>query len=190
MSGVAYEIVDVFTDRPFAGNSLAVVYDAADLAGDQMHTLAREFNLAETVFVLPPTAAGATYRVRIFTPEGEIPFAGHPCVGAAVTSMRRGLFPAGRVVQECGAGLLPITVTGFGLDRRHCVHAVGVRPRPSASVHCGRASSFAAAAPCRCRRLPPAHPVQPERPTHLVARRCVPWRRHPRGRRQVGPGRR
>ncbi|MCO8272529.1 PhzF family phenazine biosynthesis protein [Actinoplanes sp. TRM 88003] len=114
MSGVAYEIVDVFTDRPFAGNPLAVVYDAADLAGDQMHTLAREFNLAETVFVLPPTDPKATYRARIFTPEAELPFAGHPSVGAAVTSMRRGLFPPGEVVQECGAGLLPITVTESG----------------------------------------------------------------------------
>jgi len=109
MSTVAYEIVDVFTDRPFAGNPLAVVYGATDLAADQMHTLAREFNLAETVFVLPPTGE-ATYRARIFTPEGEIPFAGHPSVGAAVTSARRGLFPPGRVVQECGAGLLPIDV--------------------------------------------------------------------------------
>ena len=114
MSTVAYEIVDVFTDRPFAGNPLAVVYDAADLGGDQMQTLAREFNLAETVFVLPPTAAGATYRARIFTPEGELPFAGHPSVGAAVTSMRRGLFAAGDVVQECGAGLLPIVVSAAG----------------------------------------------------------------------------
>jgi trans-2,3-dihydro-3-hydroxyanthranilate isomerase len=114
MSTVAYEIVDVFTDRPFAGNPLAVVYGAADLAGDQMHTLAREFNLAETVFVVPPTAAGATYRARIFTPEGEVPFAGHPSVGAAVTSMRRGLFGAGEVVQECGAGLLPIVVDAAG----------------------------------------------------------------------------
>ena len=114
MSGVAYEIVDVFTDRPFAGNPLAVVYGATDLGGDQMYTLAREFNLAETVFVLPATAAEATYRVRIFTPEGEVPFAGHPSVGAAVTSMRRGLFPPGGVVQECGAGLLPITVTEAG----------------------------------------------------------------------------
>src|ERR1700754_2220677 len=112
MSTVAYEIVDVFTDRPFAGNPLAVVYGAADLAGDQMHTLAREFNLAETVFVLPPTTDQATYRARIFTPESELPFAGHPSVGAAVTSMRRGLFPSGRVVQECGAGLLPIEVNG------------------------------------------------------------------------------
>jgi trans-2,3-dihydro-3-hydroxyanthranilate isomerase len=113
MSTVAYEIVDVFTDRPFAGNPLAVVYGADDLAADQMHTLAREFNLAETVFVLPPTA-GATYRARIFTPESELPFAGHPSVGAAVTSMRRGLFPPGPVVQECGAGLLPIEVREAG----------------------------------------------------------------------------
>jgi trans-2,3-dihydro-3-hydroxyanthranilate isomerase len=114
MSTVAYEIVDVFTDRPFAGNSLAVVYDAADLAGDQFQALAREFNLAETVFILPPTSAQATYRARIFTPEGELPFAGHPSVGAAVTLMRRGLFGPGRVVQECGAGLLPIVVTEGG----------------------------------------------------------------------------
>src|SRR3954453_8389877 len=109
MSTVAYEIVDVFTDRPFAGNPLAVVFGAEALAGDQMQTLAREFNLSETVFVLPSTA-GATYRARIFTPEAELPFAGHPSVGAAVTSVRRGLAKPGQIVQECGAGLLPITV--------------------------------------------------------------------------------
>ncbi|GAA3335815.1 PhzF family phenazine biosynthesis protein [Amorphoplanes nipponensis] len=110
MSTVAYEIVDVFTDRPFAGNPLAVVFGADALAGDQMQALAREFNLSETVFVLP-SAAGATYRARIFTPETELPFAGHPSVGAAVTSVRRGLAQPGQLVQECGAGLLPITVT-------------------------------------------------------------------------------
>ena len=114
MSIVAYEIVDVFTDRPFTGNPLAVVYGGADLAHDQMQTLAREFNLSETVFVLEPTVPSATYRARIFTASSELPFAGHPSVGAAVTSMRRGLFEAGPVVQECGAGLLPITVTAAG----------------------------------------------------------------------------
>jgi trans-2,3-dihydro-3-hydroxyanthranilate isomerase len=115
MSTLAYEIVDVFTDRPFAGNPLAVVFGADGLAGDQMQTLAREFNLSETVFVLPPTdGTGATYRARIFTPDSELPFAGHPSVGAAVTSMRRGLSGTGRVVQECGAGLLPIEVTEAG----------------------------------------------------------------------------
>ena len=113
MSTVAYEIVDVFTDRPFAGNPLAVVFGADALAGDQMQALAREFNLSESVFVLPPEAGG-TYRARIFTPEAELPFAGHPSVGAAVTSVRRGLAPAGRLIQECGAGLLPIEVTEAG----------------------------------------------------------------------------
>jgi trans-2,3-dihydro-3-hydroxyanthranilate isomerase len=111
MSRVAYEIVDVFTDRPFTGNPLAVVYGGEALAAAQMQALAREFNLSETVFVLPASpGAQATYRARIFTPNSELPFAGHPSVGAAVTSARRGLFATGRVVQECGAGLLPVDV--------------------------------------------------------------------------------
>jgi trans-2,3-dihydro-3-hydroxyanthranilate isomerase len=112
MSTVAYEIVDVFTDRPFAGNPLAVVFGAEALAGDQMQALAREFNLSETVFVLP--SESATYRARIFTPNSELPFAGHPSVGAAVTAVRRGLAPPGELIQECGAGLLPIQVTSAG----------------------------------------------------------------------------
>lgn len=114
MSTLPYEIVDVFTDRPFAGNPLAVVFGAEALAGEQMQALAREFNLSETIFVLPATQAGATYRARIFTPEVELPFAGHPSVGAAVTSIRRGVCAPGRVVQECGAGLLPIEVSADG----------------------------------------------------------------------------
>ncbi|GAA1805253.1 PhzF family phenazine biosynthesis protein [Planosporangium flavigriseum] len=115
MSTLRYEVVDVFTDRPFTGNPLAVVYGADELAASQMHDIAREFNLSETIFVLPPTTADATYRVRIFTPGGEIPFAGHPSVGVAVTLQRAGRFPAGTVVQECGAGLLPIVVEPTGL---------------------------------------------------------------------------
>ncbi|RZU73089.1 trans-2,3-dihydro-3-hydroxyanthranilate isomerase [Micromonospora kangleipakensis] len=114
MSTLAYEIVDVFTDRPFAGNPLAVVFGAEGLATEQMQALALEFNLSETVFVLPPTQVGATYRVRIFTPAEELPFAGHPSVGAAVTASRRGMFDVGRVTQECGAGVLPIEVTVTG----------------------------------------------------------------------------
>jgi trans-2,3-dihydro-3-hydroxyanthranilate isomerase len=114
MSVLQYEIVDVFTDRPFAGNPLAVVFGADSLARDQMQALAREFHLSETVFILPPTVAEASYRVRIFTPEAELPFAGHPSVGAAVTQVRRGLLAAGPVTQECGAGVLPITVEEDG----------------------------------------------------------------------------
>jgi trans-2,3-dihydro-3-hydroxyanthranilate isomerase len=107
---LSYDIVDVFTDRPFAGNPLAVVFGADGLAAEQMQAIAREFNLSETVFVLPPTQPDATYRARIFTPAVELPFAGHPSVGCAVAQMWRGAFGAGQVVQECGAGLLPIRV--------------------------------------------------------------------------------
>ncbi|PGH43630.1 phenazine biosynthesis protein PhzF [Micromonospora sp. WMMA1996] len=114
MSTLSYEIVDVFTDRPFAGNPLAVVFGAESLATEQMQALAQEFNLSETVFVLTPTQVGATYRARIFTPVDELPFAGHPSVGAAVTASRRGVFGVGRVTQECGAGVLPIEVTATG----------------------------------------------------------------------------
>jgi trans-2,3-dihydro-3-hydroxyanthranilate isomerase len=114
MSHLSYEIVDVFTDRPFTGNPLAVVFGADALDRDQMQALAREFHLSETVFVLPPTQLSATYRARIFTPEAELPFAGHPSVGAAVTQLRKGLLAAGPVFQECGAGVLPIVVEESG----------------------------------------------------------------------------
>ncbi len=117
MQRLPYEIVDVFTDRPFTGNPLAVVFGAESLASEQLQALAREFHLSETVFVLKPVAPGATYRARIFTPETELPFAGHPSVGAAVTVSRREGLPAGEVVQECGVGLLPIDVHEGGKAR-------------------------------------------------------------------------
>jgi trans-2,3-dihydro-3-hydroxyanthranilate isomerase len=141
MSTVAFEIVDVFTDRPFAGNPLAVVFGADALAGDQMQALAREFNLSETVFVLPPTS-DATYRARIFTPETELPFAGHPSVGAAVTSVRRGLSTPGRLIQECGAGSLPIEVTDSG-----AATLTGGRPTLGADVEAGPLLSMVGLAP-------------------------------------------
>jgi trans-2,3-dihydro-3-hydroxyanthranilate isomerase len=110
MITLPYQIVDVFTDRPFTGNPLAVVFDAHDLATEQMQAMAREFNLSETAFVLPATTPEATYRARIFTTEEELPFAGHPSVGSAVTFTERAGRGPGVVVQECGAGLLPIEV--------------------------------------------------------------------------------
>lgn len=103
-----YEIVDVFTEVPFTGNPLAVVLDAESLSTDQMQMLAGEFNLSETAFPLPSTAAD--YRLRIFTPRAELPFAGHPSIGAAHTLARLGRIPLGSIVQECGAGLLPLHV--------------------------------------------------------------------------------
>jgi trans-2,3-dihydro-3-hydroxyanthranilate isomerase len=117
MRSLPYEIVDVFTDRPYAGNPLAVVFEADGLDSARMQAIANEFHLSETVFVLPATTDAATYRVRIFTPGAELPFAGHPSVGAAVTQLRRGLFAPGEVIQECGAGLLPILVSASGTAR-------------------------------------------------------------------------
>lgn len=84
-----FETCDVFTTTRFGGNPLAVVYDAAALDGAAMQTIAREFNLSETVFVLAADAAAATANIRIFTPRIELPFAGHPNVGAAVMLARR-----------------------------------------------------------------------------------------------------
>ncbi|MDQ6875151.1 MAG: PhzF family phenazine biosynthesis protein [Actinomycetota bacterium] len=108
-----YEIVDVFTDRAFAGNPLAVVLDAGDLTAEQMQSLAGEFNLSETTFVLP--SEQADYRIRIFTPQVELPFAGHPSVGTAHTLARLGLIGPGSVIQECGAGLLPVQIADDGV---------------------------------------------------------------------------
>lgn len=102
--------VDVFTAEPTLGNPLAVVLDADDLTDAEMAAFARWTDLSETAFVLAPTEAGADYRVRIFTPGTEIPFAGHPTLGTAHAWLDAGGVPAvaGRVVQECGVGLVTV----------------------------------------------------------------------------------
>jgi trans-2,3-dihydro-3-hydroxyanthranilate isomerase len=109
-----YEVVDVFAPRAFAGNPLAVVFGADDLTTEQCQALAFEFHLSETSFICAPTEPGADYRVRIFTPFAELPFAGHPSVGAAHTLVRTGRLPAGTVRQECGAGVLDLVVDDEG----------------------------------------------------------------------------
>src|SRR3954471_8173229 len=113
-----YEVVDVFAPRAYAGNPLAVVLDADELTTEQCQALANEFHLSETSFLCAPTQeganSGADYKVRIFTPYAELPFAGHPSVGAAHTLVRAGRLAAGTVHQECGAGVLPIEVDDGG----------------------------------------------------------------------------
>ena len=109
-TSLRYHVVDVFTERRYAGNPLAVVLDADDLSTDQMQRIASEFNLSETTFPVAASAVGADYRLRIFTPRAELPFAGHPSVGTAWLLRSLGRVGAGRVVQECGAGLLPLQV--------------------------------------------------------------------------------
>src|SRR5712671_3962721 len=87
---LTFVTVDVFTDRQFGGNPLAVVVDAVGLSSAQMQSIAAEFNLAETTFVLPPQDAAHTAQARIFTPRAEMPFAGHPNVGTAFVLAREG----------------------------------------------------------------------------------------------------
>jgi trans-2,3-dihydro-3-hydroxyanthranilate isomerase len=113
--------VDVFTDRPFGGNPLAVVLDARGLATEQMQVIATEFNLSETTFVLPPQDPAHTAQVRIFTPRAELPFAGHPNVGTAfVLAGATGAASAARpadgdtMIFEEKAGLVPMTLLRDG----------------------------------------------------------------------------
>lgn len=120
-----FDEVDVFASARGRGNPLAVVLDAEGLATDDMQAIAAWLNLSETTFVLPPTRPAADYRLRIFTPRQELPFAGHPSVGTAHVVLERGIVTprAGGLVQECGAGLLPLRVEGEGGQRRIHVRA-------------------------------------------------------------------
>jgi PhzF family phenazine biosynthesis protein len=112
----AFQQVDVFTAQPYLGNALAVVMDASGLSDEQMQRFACWTNLSETTFLLPPTDPAADYRVRIFTPGGELPFAGHPTLGSCHAWLEAGGQPQGReVVQECALGLVRIRREGSQL---------------------------------------------------------------------------
>jgi len=104
-----FQQVDVFTTAAYRGNPVAVVLDGDGLSTDEMQRVANWTNLSETTFVLPATAAAADYRVRIFTPVAELPFAGHPTLGTCHAWLRNGGRPRGAgIVQECAAGLVRI----------------------------------------------------------------------------------
>ena len=108
-----FDQVDVFSSEPFGGNPLAVVHAADDLDDATMAAFARWTNLSETIFLLQPTDPAADYRVRIWTPSGELPFAGHPTLGSCRAWLERGGVPRGeRIVQECGVGLVEIRRDG------------------------------------------------------------------------------
>ncbi|CCH28219.1 PhzF family phenazine biosynthesis protein [Actinosynnema sp. NPDC047251] len=100
-----YDVLDVFTDRPFAGNQLAVVHNAEELSDRQMQAVAQEFGYSETAFPLPPTDPAADYRLRIFTPITELPFAGHPSIGTAWLLGSTGGLPHGPATQQTARGL-------------------------------------------------------------------------------------
>jgi len=113
----SFRQVDVFTAVPYGGNPVAVVLDADGLDGETMQRFARWMNLSETTFVLPPEHAHADYRVRIFTPSTELPFAGHPTLGTCHAWLETGGIPKDpvAVVQECAAGLVPVRRLDGGL---------------------------------------------------------------------------
>lgn len=110
MATYAFSQLDVFASGALSGNPLAVVHDADALSREQMQAFARWTRLSETTFLLAPTEAAADYRVRIFTPSRELPFAGHPTLGSAHAWRAAGCHPhrEDRVVQQCGAGLVPV----------------------------------------------------------------------------------
>lgn len=121
--------VDVFSPVPTQGNGLAVVVDAEGLSDEAMQRFAAWTNLAETTFLLPPTDPSADYRVRIFTPAREMPFAGHPTLGSCAAWLHAGGRPRtpGLVRQQCGVGIVPVRVEG---DGRFAFDAPPTRVRP------------------------------------------------------------
>jgi PhzF family phenazine biosynthesis protein len=124
--------LDVFSHQLMNGNPLAVVVDSDGLDSTTMQAFARWTNLSETAFLLPPTTPAADYRVRIFTPRQELPFAGHPSVGSAYAAIETGLIGAERtsLTQECAAGLLRVQVVGSGPSR--VIHVQAPPARTSA----------------------------------------------------------
>ena len=124
-----YLQLDVFAGRPGAGNPLAVVLDAEGLDDAAMQAIARWTRLPETTFVFPPTAPGASYAIRMFSPRREVPFAGHPSVGTAAVALQEALARVidGRVHQQALAGVLPLAVDGDGPTRTIAVRTPRAR---------------------------------------------------------------
>lgn len=129
MTSLRYLHLDVFAATPGGGNHLGVVLGAADWTTQAMQRFARWTNLVETTFLLPATDAAASYRVRIFTPHKEIPFAGHPSIGSAHAAMawKVAVPKQGLLWQECAAGVLPIRVEGEGTERDLLLKSPGER---------------------------------------------------------------
>jgi PhzF family phenazine biosynthesis protein len=148
MPSSRYFQLDVFSARTGGGNQLGVVVDASDWSDRAMQSFAAWTDLVETTFVLPPTSPEASYRLRIFTPSREIPFAGHPTIGSAHAVLDCGIAKPvdGRLIQECGAGLLPIRIEGDGDARKLFLQAPAARvlredPRDEPLLHAALAGS-------------------------------------------------
>ena len=131
--------VDVFTAVPYKGNPVAVVLDGEGLSDAEMQAFANWTNLSETTFVLPATTPVADYRVRIFTPKVELPFAGHPTLGTAHAVMQAGIAQpkGGKLVQQCAVGLVDLTVGDSGLSFRLPRYALSELTDPEATAWIG-----------------------------------------------------
>lgn len=137
MDTVRYLQLDVFTEHVGGGNPLGVVIGADAWSERDMQRFARWTDLVETTFLLPPTTPEASYRVRIFSPQREIPFAGHPSIGSAHAALETGLVTPldGRLIQECGAGLLPIRIDETSGLRSLSVQAPRARRLEPEALH-------------------------------------------------------
>jgi trans-2,3-dihydro-3-hydroxyanthranilate isomerase len=150
MSRARYLTADVFTDQLFGGNQLAVIPDAESIDSERMAAIAREFNFSETTFVLPPADPRHTRRVRIFTPGGEIPFAGHPTVGTAHVLATIGDIQlqgdATDIVLEEEVGPVPVRITAFSGQPTFCQLSVAQlpdsQPSPAARAEIARMLSL------------------------------------------------
>jgi trans-2,3-dihydro-3-hydroxyanthranilate isomerase len=156
-----YITVDVFTDRAFGGNPLAVILDAEGLSTAQMQAIATEFNYSETTFVLPPRDSADDAQVRIFTVRAEIPFAGHPNVGTAFVLAARAASPPARLVFEEKAGLVPVEILK---DGGKVVGAELTAPQPF-----GRLSQFSAEEVAACASLSSADIKTDRHPPQIVS---------------------
>ena len=145
-----FKQVDVFTATPYRGNPLAVVLDGLGLDDEAMQAFARWTNLSETTFLLPPTQPGADYRVRIFTPGGELPFAGHPTLGSCHAWLEAGgqARQADVIVQECAKGLVAIRRMATAQGQRLAFAAPQMtRTAPSPAALAQMASALGLKAP-------------------------------------------
>ncbi|MES2149358.1 MAG: PhzF family phenazine biosynthesis protein [Pseudomonadota bacterium] len=156
MSSIQFKQVDVFTALRFQGNPVAVVLQADGMSAERMQQIARWTNLSETTFVVAPTDPRADYHVRIFTPGGELPFAGHPTIGTAHALLEAGMIEAhdGVLTQQCAAGLIRLDVT-HAIDGTRWIHFELPEPKISAldadeiaELEAILGVSLALAAPC------------------------------------------
>jgi trans-2,3-dihydro-3-hydroxyanthranilate isomerase len=161
-----YITVDVFTDRAFGGNPLAVVLDAGGLSTAQMQAIASEFNYSETTFVLPPRNSAHDAQVRIFTVNREIPFAGHPNVGTAYVLAAQATKPPARLLFEEGAGLVPVEILN---EKGSVLGAELTAPQPLKKL-----TQFSAEQAAACISLPAAD-IRTDRHPPLIASVGLPF---------------